>query len=555
MYQRWAASPQTCAQPIAACFATCRCEKELDISRLPDGKICMHTSTPWAIQYYNDMQDLFSIDDGIELGREMRDDMLLVFRDAGTAERFGSIDASQLRRKNVTVAIPPWNYARDDEIEDTDWHTCFPFVCDHLNEDGAICGARFRSARALNPHVRLVHGHRHWLNKLIVTNQCPWCRTILKDRGSIVRHCKGAVIRQRGCNAESNRRIHELVVPFAILCPQCDTEFETLAELQAHVITHAELHPPSITIRFKDEQSTVAPLERVQRGRTERSDGGRQPRTWDHQGPGVQGRPRNPTREAKSDGQPARRQRGLQTSQGSNESAIRRIGRRRSNSPRRRAQPRTQPVALPQQRTPSAEERAQGQGGIGGDSSSHGETDTPQRPNPQTSHCGMLVHNGAPSRTLGLASGPRSWAEILRDRQEESQRARSRAPPSSCGTRTLRSAIENLRAADGRSRDTHPSGNCAERSSSRGRGIIPGPLSSRQMLPQEGGSRERENRIRVVPFQAHPNVQREGRFVSQLRHGQPDVPHSRVSTLRGRSPQSGSRTQGQPGTPTPEIPQ
>lgn len=54
-------------QTLAAVFGDTELERDRDYQLLEDGKYVHVGSTPWAIQYYEDMQSLYNSDQGAEL--------------------------------------------------------------------------------------------------------------------------------------------------------------------------------------------------------------------------------------------------------------------------------------------------------------------------------------------------------------------------------------------------------------------------------------------------------------------------------------------------------
>ena len=101
-----------------------------------------------------------------------------------------------------------------------------PYVCDKVGEGGS-CGARFGSYKALALHVRTKHKAGNVQALVVITNQCPYCETVLASRASAVQHVRGA-FKQGKCAVERAKWHHTIITPDDISCSICGLKFDDL---------------------------------------------------------------------------------------------------------------------------------------------------------------------------------------------------------------------------------------------------------------------------------------------------------------------------------------
>eukprot|EP00974_Lingulodinium_polyedra_P097164 9417150-Lingulodinium_polyedra.AAC.1 len=86
------------------------------------------------------------------------------------------------------------------------------------------------------------HGIRRVLDLLIVTNQCPFCRTVFSSRQAVARHARGAV--ETGmCKAGLSTSLTTIIPPSHLGCPLCEEQCPDLSALQEHVCQHLPERP------------------------------------------------------------------------------------------------------------------------------------------------------------------------------------------------------------------------------------------------------------------------------------------------------------------------
>ena len=105
------------------------------------------------------------------------------------------------------------------------------------------------------------HGTRCILYSLTVTNQCPWCMSTFANRLTAQHHVESA-FRNARCLVDHSPHGHEVVEPESVECPECDPgagEYETLAQLQLHIRSHAPVEAPSLVFTVAPEQQQRRP--------------------------------------------------------------------------------------------------------------------------------------------------------------------------------------------------------------------------------------------------------------------------------------------------------
>ena len=120
-----------------------------------------------------------------------------------------------------------------------------PFKCEII-VGGQPCNESFGSRRELLQHqlhsTREGHGKsqdafRHYASTLTVTNQCPLCKKIYKDRKQAVKHVTTIAMKYAICPDKGGSWINNRVnPPDDLYCPRCDDlHFDTLEQLQNHI--------------------------------------------------------------------------------------------------------------------------------------------------------------------------------------------------------------------------------------------------------------------------------------------------------------------------------
>jgi hypothetical protein len=127
--------------------------------------------------------------------------------------------------------------------------TELPHVCE-ISVNGLPCGQAFSSTKELKQHqihsTREGHGKsaesfRHHASTLTVTNQCPLCLKVYKDRHQAVKHVTTVAMKYSVCPDKGGSNLNSRVkIPDSLSCPRCieigvDIHFDTLPELQKHI--------------------------------------------------------------------------------------------------------------------------------------------------------------------------------------------------------------------------------------------------------------------------------------------------------------------------------
>ena len=114
------------------------------------------------------------------------------------------------------------------------------FVCLDRLANGSLCGRTFSTQRQLTTHrmasVKLGGDHGVLsLGGLVVTNQCPFCRTPVASRNAAQTHVRNAFAIGY-CNIDKGILNVPVVIPtLPIICKLCDRPFENLNDYNSHL--------------------------------------------------------------------------------------------------------------------------------------------------------------------------------------------------------------------------------------------------------------------------------------------------------------------------------
>ena len=158
------------------------------------------------------------------------------------------------------------------------------YICQEQDQYGTVCGREFSSVHALRRHIcapQLGHG-RKVLGAVVVTNQCPFCSTVLASQSCAVNHASHLALTHR-CSANKALFTKDLKQSaFPVACKLCREPFASLPEYNQHV---HRCHFPYIQVRAAPSRSRRAPARghayflrwpRQQQGEVGNSRGG----TW-----------------------------------------------------------------------------------------------------------------------------------------------------------------------------------------------------------------------------------------------------------------------------------
>ncbi len=260
MYQRWAAVPDLHAQVLAVVFGQFVWENG------PTQKkgVVMKAANPWAQQFKSDMDFCYRrVEDfhGIAIDLQFRYVNLFHLDFSETAEKFCSLDIAKAIRASSdlrAVAIPP---PRDPGADlDIDAEVAMeqierPFVCDIVLTNGQVCGSRWSTGESLQKHAVFEHGLVHFTRSLVVTNQCPWCSSILKTKYIAQRHVQNAMKTTR-CSLDRNHFEAQVIEPKSLQCRYCAFEGEDLPSLQRHLRRHSIFQPKYLVCFNNDIKQT-----------------------------------------------------------------------------------------------------------------------------------------------------------------------------------------------------------------------------------------------------------------------------------------------------------
>ena len=205
------------------------------------------TTHAWMRQLASDLQTLADcVEDDALFCAAAQPSLLL--QDSDVREVFLRCDPRVLKAKFLGTAIPPPGWMsppapalpdRADAV-DEDQHTCRL-----LRRDGHMCGAVFPTYRALKVHQ--VHSNSHTVQVrslatlLTVCNQCCACKAILASKKVARNHLFDSISRGFCSRASGSATVRHVTIQLPSVCAVCDEQFNTLREVQAHLVTHLPL--------------------------------------------------------------------------------------------------------------------------------------------------------------------------------------------------------------------------------------------------------------------------------------------------------------------------
>ena len=197
LLQSWVRRPQQHAQAITAVFGKLRPEKEdivTEFGFLSEG------ANPFAKRFVADLDALHVLDGAGALLEDLDGAIEPLFVDEALAESFLRINLRQLSIANQKLAIAPPGW-QNNEANNGETATEFPFVCNETTVTGAICNRTFASKAALETHKRADtrsgggHGIRVLTWKITTNNQCIACGSTFANRQIAATHINRSVKR------------------------------------------------------------------------------------------------------------------------------------------------------------------------------------------------------------------------------------------------------------------------------------------------------------------------------------------------------------------------
>ena len=145
--------------------------------------------------------------------------------------------------------------------------TC-PDTVDGIN-GRETCGAKFSTQKQLAVHRRRckknghTHGHLIHINSFVVTNQCPWCKSLFASVESATQHARNAILIGH-CAPGRAFMPSDIKVPKDLSCPVCCVECPTLEAYYDHIVEHVGAPPTKFhhvsQFRTASEVKLVPPL-------------------------------------------------------------------------------------------------------------------------------------------------------------------------------------------------------------------------------------------------------------------------------------------------------
>jgi len=218
----------------------------------PDGAIDPARATPWLVQASQDLMAMEGIDAMASHVQEcLLEDGELDVRTLLTdyKEDIVACDPHELQARYLMVTVDLSQDGNDEGEEEDAMLVPGNFTCDLLNDDGAPCGLKFKSLKALHTHQsktkgdpNLLGGHGWYckLKELIVDPICPVCLSQFKRRSTAIYHVRKS-LQNRRCPTDMSKVVVANVDIMAT-CKQgvhcTDTDCNYIAESRHHLYQH-----------------------------------------------------------------------------------------------------------------------------------------------------------------------------------------------------------------------------------------------------------------------------------------------------------------------------
>ena len=184
------------------------------------------TAGPWARQWYSDLLCLEAASGKTILNTN---GVWSIFE---TDSGFHKVDVSVVR-----VSVDRLDDRTRDRIDVSD----AKFSCPHSSPEGGQCMFEGHSRLSLATHIAQKHNIRDPYKHAVVTNQCPFCRSIFKNRTSARKHAqirgtKGVC--PKICRHPMAGHTTDVTRPSQLCCPFCEFVAQDLQSLHAHIVAH-----------------------------------------------------------------------------------------------------------------------------------------------------------------------------------------------------------------------------------------------------------------------------------------------------------------------------
>lgn len=241
-YQSMARTPSLHSVWFACIFGTFSFESQPTID---DTGNISSTANPWAQQFHRDIHTLAEIEEGDQLLSFMAGQSLRLFQDL--REDFIRLDVNIFRAIPFSVSIPPPEYQPDivlqPALEETPDEVDAPFKCECLVADGTQCAAAFSTRQRLAVHISNTqggtHGHIPEYRKLVVTNQCVFCRRVFSSVRTTQRHVRQS-LSVGHCRGLGSQTVFHPEPPKSLDCSFCGWSAPTLDLLFDHMAQHVQ---------------------------------------------------------------------------------------------------------------------------------------------------------------------------------------------------------------------------------------------------------------------------------------------------------------------------
>lgn len=241
-YQSMARTPSLHSVWFACIFGTFSFESQPTID---DTGNISSTANPWAQQFHRDIHRLAEIEEGDQLLSFMAGQPLRLFQDL--RDDFIRLDVNIFRAIPFSVSIPPPEYQPDivlqPALEETPDEVDAPFKCECLVADGTQCAAAFSTRQRLAVHITNTqggtHGHIPEYRKLVVTNQCVFCRRVFSSVRTTQRHVRQS-LSVGHCRGLGSQTVFHPEPPKSLDCSFCGWSAPTLDLLFDHMAQHVQ---------------------------------------------------------------------------------------------------------------------------------------------------------------------------------------------------------------------------------------------------------------------------------------------------------------------------
>ena len=242
LLQRWAKDPWKHHQVITAVFGIMWCDEGPTVDA-ESGLSCSANS--YAKLFWEDLQSLAALDSACWLVDIAGNDVMSFF--TVLAEDFVRIDVSELRARELSIAIPPPGYTppQDSDTPAQDMEAPeLVYECPIVLDTGVPCGQKFPCLRDLRLHQYKsgLSNHRVLSDyyKAAHINQCPWCFMVHASIVSTRKHVRQRILTGT-CPAGS--RYGSVVVtaptpPQDTTCRFCNRECPDIPQLLEHIRSH-----------------------------------------------------------------------------------------------------------------------------------------------------------------------------------------------------------------------------------------------------------------------------------------------------------------------------